>query len=96
MASARITCINKSGGYHDNPHEAISHYGWVDINGATGKSNRADMVNWIESGNSAYVTDSYGNKVYCMIKTSRNGNKFLQTESDGKPTNNLLELPECQ
>ena len=28
--SIRITCINKSGGYHQDPHHAISHLGWVE------------------------------------------------------------------
>ena len=94
--AVRIHCINKSGGYHDNPHEAISHYGWIDEStNEKGRSNRQTMVNWVKAGGVAYVTDQQGNRVYCVVKTSTRGTEFLQTESDGRPTNNLLELPEC-
>jgi hypothetical protein len=32
----RITCINKSAGYHQDPHHAITNLGWVnDANGKT-------------------------------------------------------------
>jgi Protein of unknown function (DUF3892) len=30
-----------------------------------------------------------------VVDVSPLGNKFLRTEFDGKPTNNLLALPEC-
>ena len=34
----RITCINKSGGDHQDPHHAISDLGWVnDQDGVPGK-----------------------------------------------------------
>ena len=91
----RITCINKSGGDHDNPHAAVSHYGWLDDDGKRGKMTRPQAVNWVEKGNGAYVEDSYGNKVYCYVRTSVNGVKFLQTRSNDRDTDNLLELPEC-
>lgn len=94
--SVRIRCINKSAGNHDNPHEAISHYGWInESTNETGKNDRQTMVNWVKQGNQAYVTDYAGNRVYCVVKQSVRGTEFLQTESDGRPTNNLLELPEC-
>lgn len=91
----KIKCVNKDGGNHDNPHEAITHYGWVKSNGESGKSTRAVMVKYIDDGNHAYVTDSYGHKAYCYVRTSSKGTKFLQTYSDGSYTNNLLHLPEC-
>jgi len=95
--SVRITCINKDNGNHDNPHEAISHYGWVEDGSAkTGKSSRVALVEWIGNKNFAYVTDSDGNKVKCYVNISQKGNKFLQTYSDGRYTNNLLSLPECK
>jgi hypothetical protein len=28
--SIRITCIKKSGGYHADPHHAISELGWIN------------------------------------------------------------------
>lgn len=94
--SVKIRCINKSGGYHENPHEAISHYGWVnELNQETGRTDRQTMVQWVKNGGSAYVKDSRGNIVYCYVRQSSRGTEFLQTESDGRTTNNLLELPEC-
>lgn len=93
--AVRIVCINKSGGDHENPHEAVSHYGWKnEITGDSNKATRLSMVAWIEEGNHAYVgTGSI--KVYCEVRQSRNGTKFLQTKSDGEWSNNLLSLPEC-
>lgn len=94
--AVRITCINKSGGYHDNPHEAVTHYGWKnEATNESGKGDRQSMVNWVKNGGVAYVIDSYGNKVYCFVNRSAHGTEFLQTQSDNRPTNNLLELPEC-
>lgn len=95
--SVRIRCINKSGGFHENPHEAIEKYGWVnESTQENGIENRQDMVNWVKKNNQAYVKDSFGNKVFCEVRKSRNGIEFLQTVADGRETNNLLQLPECK
>ena len=96
MIVVRITCINKDNGDHNDPHEAITHYGWIKDNGEYGKSTREVMVNFIKDGGQAYVVDQYGNKVYCYVRESSRGTKFLQTYSDNRYTNNLLELPECK
>ncbi len=94
--AVRITCINKSEGYHNNPHEAVSFYGWRDEStGEVGKNDRQSMVNWVKKGGDAYVVDGAGHKVYCYVNRSVNGTEFLQTQADGRFTNNLLELPEC-
>ncbi|NTW15348.1 MAG: DUF3892 domain-containing protein [Candidatus Moranbacteria bacterium] len=94
--SVRITCINKDAGDHHDPHEAISHLGWInEDNGNAGKSTRADMVQYLEGGNSAYTKDSYGNMAYLVVCVSRAGNKYVKTVADGKETDNLLSLPEC-
>ncbi|MFH1959244.1 MAG: DUF3892 domain-containing protein [Patescibacteria group bacterium] len=94
--SVRIVCINKSEGDHDNPNEAISRYGWInESTGESGFSIRQIMVDWVSEGNVAYVIGSLGVKVYCHVRTSPRGTEFLQTYSDDRPTNNLLELQEC-
>lgn len=97
MTQIRIVCINKDGGNHFNPHEGITHYGWLNpANNKSDKADRATMVSWLEKpGNYAYVEDQFGNKAYCKVMQG-NGNKFLQTVADGTPTNNLLRLPECR
>lgn len=95
--SVRIHCINKDNGDHDDPHEAITHLGWIDeSSGKSGKSTRLEMVKFIEDGNQAYVKDGYGNIAYLIVKISQYGNKFVKTKADGVETNNLLKLLECK
>jgi len=97
IMSVRIRCINKSSGYHENPNEAIERYGWVnESTNESGIETRQAMVDWVKKGNQAYVTDSQGNRVSCEVRESSRGIEFLQTVSDGRETNNLLELPECK
>ena len=94
--SVRINCINKAGGYHDDPHVAIEYLGWTnENNGKHGKSTRLEMYNWLKEGGEAYVKDRLGNKAFLVPKVSRNGNPFVQTIADNTPTDNLLKLPEC-
>lgn len=94
----RVTCINKSGGYHADPHHAISDLGWVqDGTGKTGKSTRLEIYGWIKSrGGQAYVLDSIGNRAQVGTRENASGTKFLQTYADQVWTDNLLALPECK
>jgi hypothetical protein len=96
--SIRIMCINKSGGYHADPHHAISHLGWVgDGTSKTGKNTRLEIYNWIKDQNgTAYVLDSRGNKALVRTREHSNGTKYLQTYADQVWTDNLLALPECK
>lgn len=94
--SIRITCITKSNGNHENPHEAVQYYGWVeDGTGKHARTDRQTMVKWVLEGVDAYVKDYAGRIAWCFVNKSRNGTLFLQTHADGKPTDNLLSLPEC-
>lgn len=96
--AVRITCINKDGGNHENPHEGITHFGWTnEETRATGKSTRVQMVDFLENQNGrAFVKDVLGNVANVGVVTSSHGTKFLRTYADGKWTDNLLTLPECQ
>jgi hypothetical protein len=94
----RITCINKAGGWHDDPHCAISDLGWVnDADGKIGKSTRIAVYEWLKenSAHQAYVQDSYGNLAYLYPRENSGGTKFVQTYADKTWTDNLLALPEC-
>jgi hypothetical protein len=94
--SIRITCVNKSDGDHENPHEAIIRFGWT--NEQTGEIHiiyREDLWKWVNDGGVAYVKDAHGNTVSVRAQTNSHGIKYLQAEADGKPTDNLLALPEC-
>lgn len=95
--AVQIICISKDHGYHENPHVAISYLGWInEADNQRGTTSRIDLYNWIVSqGGVAYVTDIYGNRAYLQGRLSRNGNPYVQTEADGTPTDNLLQLPEC-
>lgn len=94
--AVRITCINKSGGYHADPHHAIANLGWKnDQTSETGKSSRLEFYNWINRGGVAYVVDSRGNKASVGTRENANGTKYLQTYADRVWTDNLLALPEC-
>lgn len=94
--AVRIRCINKAGGNHADPHEAVSHYGWInEVDGDTGRNDRASMVSWIEDKKGVAYVGTGANKVYCQVRVSQSGTKFLQTVTDGKWSNNLLSLPEC-
>lgn len=98
----QITCINKDSGNHNNPLQAISHYGWVNAFDSEnkGKWTRSKMVSWIEEdkdNHKAFVKDSAdGSEVYCYVRTSVNGVKFLQTKRNDTERDNLLSLDECR
>jgi hypothetical protein len=94
----RITCINKSGGHHADPHHAIEYLGWInEESGKTGKNTRLEIYNWVKDENgTAYVRDSKNNNAFVGIRENSNGTKFLQTYADKVWTDNLLELPECR
>jgi hypothetical protein len=93
--SIRITCINKDNGHHQDPHEAITHLGWVnEVSGKTGKNTRLEIVDFLEKDNEAYVKNVFGKKAYLVV-INRNNNKYVKTVADGIETNNLLNLVEC-
>jgi uncharacterized protein DUF3892 len=94
----RITCINKDGGNHENPHVAISYLGWVeDGTGKTDKSTRLQIYDWLKTGGGqAYVQDTYGNRAQVVPRETIFGTKYVQTVRDNTPTDNLLHLMECR
>lgn len=94
--SVRVTCIKKSGGYHENPHEAISTFGWTeDGTGNAGRTDRDEMWKWVTNGGHAYVRDANGNVARVFARTNSHGTHYLQTDANGRPSDNLLKLPEC-
>ena len=93
--AVRITCINKDNGNHNNPHEAITDFGWVnESTGASGKSTRNQMVNFLDNQNGRAYVKNGQNIAYCYTRQGRNG-RFVQTYADNTPTDNLLQLREC-
>ena len=96
--SVRITCIKKSGGYHENPYTAIESLGWIDeSDNKTGHSDRLTIYNWIkDKGGVAYVKDYLGNKANLITAISASSTKYVKTVADETRTDNLLQLPECK
>lgn len=91
----RITCINKAGGYHEDPHEAIQFLGWInEVSQETGRSSRLDMYEWIVAGGEAYVGTRLGRPRVIAAVTSR-GTKYVKTVANHTTSDNLLSLPEC-
>jgi hypothetical protein len=93
--AVRITCINKDQGNHDNPHEAITNFGWVnEQTGGTGKSTLAQMVKFLDVDKGRAYVKNGTNIAYCYTRPGK-FHRFVQTYSDSTPTDNLLKLPEC-
>lgn len=84
----RCTNIRLAGGIR---HEHIVRIRWVNPETqATGESTRAEMVDWINGGGVAFVTDGV-NTVRVHVVNAHP--PYVQTYRDGIPTNNLLALP---
>jgi hypothetical protein len=94
--AVRITCINKSNGFHENPYTAITDLGWVNPNtGETGRNTREQMYDWIKSGGQAYV-QSGAATAEVITAVSPHGTKYVKTRADSTDRDNLLKLPECR
>jgi hypothetical protein len=53
------------------------------------------MIAHMDSDDRFWTVDQQGNSVWLMV-SSRNGRKYIKTESDGVEPNNLLALPHCR
>jgi hypothetical protein len=92
VARFQVVCVTKRGG-HYNPHERITHLGILTAAGRE-RYSQEQIISWIESSTHTFVV-SRGNTTVRVKVASRNGRKYLKTESDGDEPNNLLALPEC-
>lgn len=90
----QVTCISKDNGHHEDLHLVISHLNWKDENGKFWRSTRLQMVEFVERDGIAYVEDRFG-VAKLIVRKSSWGNKYVKTISDGRETDNLLNLPEC-
>ena len=80
--------VHMSGG---TKHEHIAEVKWRNPSyGATGRSSREEMVDWINKGNVAKVSDGR-NEVEVRVWDAKP--PYLRTVTDGKWSDNLLALP---
>lgn len=93
----RITCIRKSGGYHENTYVAISHLQWMeDGTSITGKWTREKMYDWVEREKGQAYVQFGSSKVNVFGAISARGTRYVKTEPHNTDRDNLLKLPECR
>ena len=84
-----ITHVRLSASGHS--HEHITNVQWSQpATGKTDSSTVAQMVEWIEKGNQAKVTDGRNTVDVLVVNATP---PHLRTVADGKYTDNLLSLP---
>ncbi|AYE87245.1 DUF3892 domain-containing protein [Sulfitobacter sp. W002] len=89
----KVTCITKPN--RDSRYDAIQKLaGTKEDDGGRWSCTRQECVAYIEKGYKFYVNVS-GHKVYLIVGTSANGNKYVRTDPDQDAADNLLSLPEC-
>lgn len=92
--SVEISCINKTPRF--DPWDRIQFIGGINPNGSRWKLSQPEAIAGIENGTwDFYVGSTILGRVPVIIATSRFGNRYLKTQSDGEHPNNLLSLPEC-
>lgn len=93
----RITCIRKSGGYHENPYVAISHLAWTeDGTGSRGEWTRERMYDWVERERGEAYVQSGSSRTRVFGAVSASGTRYVKTEPNNTERDNLLKLPECR
>ena len=76
---------------NSNNHEHITRVRWnQQASNNQGESTTQEMVRFILGGNEVFVKDSTGQVKVFVVNTNP---QHLRTYADGKPTNNLLNLP---
>ena len=94
MADYRIDCINKPD--RNSAHERITHAGGPNPdNNGRWKDTVPNIVRFIEQNTHRFYTNEGGKVAWVGVRTSANGNKFIQTHADGVWKDNLLALNEC-
>ncbi len=85
-----IAAIHMAGG---STHEHVSEVIWMnETSFESGKTLTAEMVKYIDDGNSVRVSDG-NTRVSVGVVRERGKAPFLRTYADKKWTDNLLALP---
>ena len=95
--AVKVTCIKKAGGDHENPHVAISNFGWInEETNQTGNSTRIQIYDFIKTGGVVYVKDPSGKSINLVALETGKGTKYVKTLPDNTKLDNLLSLGECK
>jgi hypothetical protein len=89
MTDYQITCTTKDGPDNDRRIDALG--------GPKFPTTAIDkVIALIEAKTHRFWTTADGKSVWIEVQTRKaTGAKFLTTEGDGYPPNNLLKLPDC-
>ncbi len=89
MADYQVTCIRRDGTDLDRRIDRLGGPGWND--------HIDNVIRWIETGAHRFWTSVGGRSVWVVVAVHPTSHrKFLRTQTDHYPNNNLLSLPECQ
>lgn len=95
MADYRIDCIKRDGADEDR---RIDRFGGPvpDDSGNRWNDSIDNVIKMIDGGTHRFWTSADGKRVWCKTDTHpKTGRKYVTTEGDGFPPNNLLKLDEC-
>lgn len=88
MSDYQVTCIRRDGADTDRRIDRLGGPGWND--------SIDNVIGFIERGEHRFWTVAQGKSVWVVVRRHpQSGRKYLATENDGYPPNNLLSLPEC-
>jgi hypothetical protein len=86
VSDVQVTCTSKMNRYD---HETITELG-----GFHWRRSKADVAYLIDTRINRFFTQAGPYRAWLRTKVGRNG-KYVQTEGDPTPENNLLKLPDC-
>lgn len=94
MTDYRVDCIRRDGPDRDYRIDALG--GPKPDGTGLWKDTIDRVIGFIERGEHRFWTSVGGESVWIRVRTHpTSGRKYLATENDGFPPNNLLSLPEC-
>lgn len=92
MADLQVTCITRLMVDVPHPHAGITHLG-----GENWLLSRAEVIRAIRAGTDSFYTLVDGKRADVRVRSGYlNHPDFVQTEADGRWTNNLLALTSCE
>jgi hypothetical protein len=91
MAERQVTCAKRLVMRFPNEHAGITHLG-----GEGWLLSRSEVIAAIDSGKHSFHTLEDGERAEVRVRSGiANHPDFVQTEADGRWTNNVLALPDC-
>jgi hypothetical protein len=91
MADRRVTCVKRLVVEIPDKHAGITHLG-----GENWLLSRGEVIKAINSGTDSFYTLEDGKRAEIRVRSGIPPYPdFVQTDADGRWTNNLLALPDC-